>query len=100
MLGDSRRQSNAAAQRNDSDICGGSYRDSSPFISKQRTYDVNIPLYINNNDSEMIATIDTYEDFRKDTLNGSGEKPLAIVNAMIRPQVNAINSSNDEISNY
>jgi guanylate cyclase len=92
ILGESRRQSNAA-QRNDD--CDGSYPEfresSSPFISKPRKYD-NTPLYINNNDSEMIS--DTYEDLRRDPLNGSSEKPYA----MIRPQqVSTVNSSNDDI---
>lgn len=93
ILCESRRQSNAAAQRNDDG--GGSYREyrdsSSPFISKLRKHD-NTPLYINNNDSEMIG--DTFEDLRRDTLNGSGDKPYA----MIRPQqICTINSSNDDI---
>jgi guanylate cyclase len=90
LLCESRRQSNAAAQRNED---GGSYRESSlPFISKPQKYD-NTPLYINNNDSEVIG--DTYEDLRRDTLNGSSEKPLI---ARIRPQqISTFNSSNDDI---
>ncbi|KAL7044491.1 hypothetical protein ACKWTF_001922 [Chironomus riparius] len=95
ILCESRRQSNA--QRNDNDgaySLQGSYRDSSsPFICKQRKHDIT-PLYINNNDTEMSCVNDTTDDLRRDTMNGSGEKPYA----MVRPQQNITNSSNDDIS--
>lgn len=95
ILCESRRQSNA--QRNDNDgaySLQGSYRDSSsPFISKQRKHETS-PLYINNNDTEMGCINDTTDDLPRDTMNGSGEKPYA----MVRPQQNIINSSNDDIS--
>lgn len=37
---------------------------------------------------------DTTDDLPRDTMNGSGEKPYA----MVRPQQNITNSSNDDIS--
>lgn len=99
ILCESRRQSNAAAQRSDNDgaySLQGSYRDSSsPFISKQRKYD-NTPLYINNNDAEIVCVNDTTDDLRRDTLNGSGEKPYA----MVKPQQNTTNVSNDDLSKF
>lgn len=99
ILCESRRQSNAAAQRFDNDgaySLQGSYRDSSsPFISKFRKHETS-PLYINNNDTELGCVTDTTEDLRRDTLNGSSEKPFA----MVLPLQNTTNSSNDEISKF
>lgn len=102
IICESRRQSNAATQRNDIDGTNSMQGSSSPFISRHRKID-STPLYINNNDSEMLTASndDTYEDLRKDELNGSTEDSSKKQIAMVRPQTNMLNSRNsstDEIS--
>lgn len=77
----------------------GSFRESSsPFTLRYRRYD-HTPLYINNNDSEMVNDRHgTSEDLHKDTINGSEDSKKQI--AMVRPQNmhNSTDSLNDEIS--
>ena len=104
---ESRRQSNAAAQRStDFDgthslygsVTGHNLRDSSPFITRHRKLD-HTPLYINNNESESIS--DVIEDLKKDGINGNDDlkRQVAMVGPMMRPRhvLNSINSSSEEI---
>jgi guanylate cyclase, other len=107
IICESRRQSNAAAQRwNDLDgthslhgsATGYNLRDSSPFITRHRKFD-QTPLYINNNESKSIC------DLRKDVTNGNDEfkKQIAMVGPTVRPRgnvLNSIDSSSEEIGNY
>lgn len=108
MLCESRRQSNAA-QRFDLDgthslhgSLTGHLRDSSPFITRHRRLD-HTPLYINNNESEMMN--DVCEELRKEGLNGNCDeqepsvRQVAMVGPMVRPinVLNSINSSSEEI---
>lgn len=107
MICESRRQSNAA-QRFDFDgthslhgsLTGYFRESSSPFIPRHRKLD-HTPLYINNNESELIND----DEFRKDGQNGVGDeqeqskRQVAMVGPMIRPRnvLNSINSSSEEI---
>ena len=108
MLCESRRQSNAA-QRFDLDgthslhgSLTGHFRDSSPFITRHRRLD-HTPLYINNNETEMMN--DVCEELRKEVMNGNSDeqeqskKQVAMVGPMVRPKnvLNSINSSSEEI---
>jgi hypothetical protein len=84
----------------------GSFRESSsPFTSSHKKYD-NTPLYINNNDFEMITDInDMCEDdddmnLHKHLESGGSEESKKQI-AMVRPQkmiVNSTDNLNDEIS--
>lgn len=107
MLCESRRQSNAA-QRFDFDgthslhgsLTGYLRESSSPFIPRHRKLD-HTPLYINNNEVEVVND----DEFRKDGQNGLGDeqeqskRQVAMVGPMIRPGnvLNSINSSSEEI---
>lgn len=109
MICESRRQSNAA-QRFDFDgthslhgsLTGYLRESSSPFIPRHRKLD-HTPLYINNNESEVVNVND--EEYRKDGQNGLGDeqeqskRQVAMVGPMIRPRnvLNSINSSSEEI---
>lgn len=104
ILCESRRQSNAAAQRagdleaafvnnssNSVVVIGNQYKESSPFTSKQRKFDKldNTPLYIND-DSQSVN-----ENLINPTDDGDSIKPLA----KVRPQriLKSINSSAEDI---
>lgn len=107
MICESRRQSNAA-QRYDFDgthslhgsLTGYLRESSSPFIPRHRKLD-HTPLYINNNESEVVID----DENRKDGQNGLGDeqeqskRQVAMVGPMIRPGnvLNSINSSSEEI---
>lgn len=107
LLCDSRRQSNATQQRTDFDgahSLQGSFRDSnSPFISRMRKLS-NSPLYTNNNDNDLSAKNETFEDLRKeDNINGSTDDASSKKQiAMVRPQhvLSSTHTSTDELSNY
>jgi guanylate cyclase, other len=101
ILCESRRQSNAAAQRwNEIDgshslhgsMTGQNLPNSSPFTRQHRRLD-HMALYINRHASESI------NDLRKYERNGNEEckKLVALVDPCPRNVLNSINSSSEEI---